>query len=149
MDFAVSHAQMRSDVSPIRSFVIRHAVAGLLGSAAAVTILAAAAMALVEFESPRPNWQAYETATLIAVVVAILSSMPVAACVNRPLMVALGGYFVSAAVRIVGVIAGIVVAVYFRHVAMMPVVIMVMIYYAALLVVESLVMGLALWHRSK
>jgi hypothetical protein len=135
-------------MSPLKSFVVRHAVGTLLVSAAGVTLLAGIAMAVVMAIAARPDWQAFRAASEIAVIVAIASATPVAACINRPTKVAVAGYFVSATVRFVGVVAGIIAAVHVGHSSLLPTVIMVMVYYTLLLVVESLVMGLALWNRS-
>jgi len=133
---------------PVRSWLCRHAALALSASAVGVTIAAGLLMALVVARSGRPDWPAFKAASEIAAIVAIASTIPVAACVQRGLMVAVVGYFISAAVRVVGVVVGILVAAYVGQVPVVHTIILVMIYYAALLVVELLVLALVLWDRT-
>jgi hypothetical protein len=148
MSVLVPHARSDSVMSPVRSYIVLNTVAALIVSAVGATVVAGLAMAMVLMSMSHPDWQAYRFGSAIAALVAVISTIPVVACVNRPLMVAVVGYFVSAALRVVGVMAGIVAAVYIGHVPGRPVVVITLVYYAALLVVEALVLGLALWNRS-
>ena len=138
----------KSTLSRCRAFVVAHAVPTLFLSALVVTTLTASIIAGVLTASPRPNWPAFVATTTITALVAVISTIPLALCVNSSLMTALTGYFVSAAVRVVGMLAGIAAAMFAFHVPGQTMVVMIVFYYFALLLSECGIVSLTMWNRS-
>lgn len=90
-------------------------------------------------------WRGFWPATGVSVVAAVLSMLPLWIGGSFGLMGAVGGYFVSSALRVVVLIAGCMALVWWYGAPLKSTLLVMCIYYVAVLTTETILLARKLW----